>query len=1091
MVMKNVTKKIQKIPYLFLLMLFSFVTASAQKGITVRGTVLDSNGETIIGASVVLKGNNSIGTISDIDGNFVLTVPNEKSTLIVSYVGMKPQEVKVVSKGLFKVVLEDDTKQLEEVVVVGYGQQKKASVVGAITQTTGKVLERAAGISDIGAALTGNLPGVITTQSSGMPGEEEPKITIRGTSSWNNSDPLVLVDGIERPMSSVDIASVQSISVLKDASATAVYGVKGANGVILVTTKRGTEGAAQINIAANATMKIPSKLPNKLDSYDALMARNMAIEHELSLYPDSWSYIKPQSIINKYRNPANLEEAERYPNVDWQDVLFKDYAMSYNANVNVSGGTRFVKYFASVDYVHEGDLFDVFEQYILPVHIRIAFRFFQICRITILINYCLRLYVHEGDLFDVFDNGRDYNSGYGYDRINVRSNLDFQITKSTVFKVNVAGSNGYKKTPYNNSNYDSSADWSIAQQWAGAYNIAPDVFLPKYSDGSWGYYPNISNVTNSAENVSLGGTMTTTTTQITTDFALEQDLSFITKGLSARAMVSWDNTFVEWKRGINDLYNDAQHKWINPDTGEVSYKKSYDNNTGFDFMQGVMWNTEGGEVKNWATQRNLNYQAQLNWARSFGKHNVTLMGLFSRQETATGSEIPHYREDWAFRTTYNWADRYFIEYNGAYNGSEKFSKENRFAFFNSGAIGWMVSEEPFMKFLKERRILDMLKIRASYGEIGDDNVKTRWLYMNQWAYGGTSSLDVDRGESPYTWYRESAVGNSDVHWEKVKKLNFGIDYSFLDGLFAGSVEVFRDKRTDILVGGSDRAIPSYFGTTAVTANLGKVRTKGYELELRINKTFSNKMRVWANMSMTHAENKIHEKDDAPLLAGYQKVAGYAIGQNKAYIDNGYLNSYDDVIGSPQHDTNNSQRLPGDYYIVDFNGDGVVDSKDQAPYGYSDTPQNTYNATLGFEWKGFSAFVQFYGVNNVTRVVQLTSFGSQMNTVYDQGSWWSEAGDAADVVTPRWLSKVSGYSNGTQYYYDGSYIRLKNAEIAYTFTDGWVRKLGVKNLKIYLNGNNLWVWSKMPDDRESNFAGSGNQGAYPTVKRFNLGVKFTL
>lgn len=195
-------------------------------------------------------------------------------------------------------------------------------------------------------------------------------------------------------------------------------------------------------------------------------------------------------------------------------------------------------------------------------------------------------------------------------------------------------------------------------------------------------------------------------------------------------------------------------------------------------MQGVMWNTEGGEVKNWATQRNLNYQAQLNWARSFGKHNVTLMGLFSRQETATGSEIPHYREDWAFRTTYNWADRYFIEYNGAYNGSEKFSKENRFAFFNSGAIGWMVSEEPFMKFLKERRILDMLKIRASYGEIGDDNVKTRWLYMNQWAYGGTSSLDVDRGESPYTWYRESAVGNSDVHWEKVKKLNFGIDYSF-------------------------------------------------------------------------------------------------------------------------------------------------------------------------------------------------------------------------------------------------------------------------------------------------------------------------
>ena len=318
MVMKNVVKKNQKIPYLFLLMLFCCLMASAQSGITVRGTVFDNNGETVIGASVVLKGNNSIGTISDIDGNFVLTVPNEKSTLIVSYVGMQPQEVKVVSKGLFKVVLEDDTKQLEEVVVVGYGQQMKASVVGAITQTTGKVLERAAGFSDIGAALTGNLPGVITTQSSGMPGEEEPKITIRGTSSWNNSDPLVLVDGIERPMSSVDIASVQSISVLKDASATAVYGVKGANGVILVTTKRGTEGSAKIDVGFNATLKSPSKLPNKYDSYDALMFRNTAIEHELAVRPDSWDYIRPLSFIENYRIQTTIEQRERYPNVDWQ-----------------------------------------------------------------------------------------------------------------------------------------------------------------------------------------------------------------------------------------------------------------------------------------------------------------------------------------------------------------------------------------------------------------------------------------------------------------------------------------------------------------------------------------------------------------------------------------------------------------------------------------------------------------------------------------------------------------------------------------------------------------------------------------------------
>ena len=393
MVMKNVVKKNQKIPYLFLLMLFCCLMASAQSGITVRGTVFDNNGETVIGASVVLKGNNSIGTISDIDGNFMLTVPNENPTLIVSFVGMKTKEVKATSKGLIKITLEDDSQQLEEVVVVGYGQQKKASVVGAITQTTGKVLERAAGVSDIGAALTGNLPGVVTTQGTGMPGEEEPKITIRGASSWNNNeDPLVLVDGIERPMSSVDISSVQSISVLKDASATAVYGVKGANGVILVTTKRGTEGSAKIDVGFNATLKSPSKLPNKYDSYDALMFRNTAIEHELALRPDSWEYIRPQSFIENYRNQTTIEQRERYPNVDWQKALFKDNTMSYNANINISGGTKFVKYFASADYVH------------------------------------------EGDLFRVYDNGRGYNSGYGYDRINVRSNLDFNITKTTVLK---------------------------------------------------------------------------------------------------------------------------------------------------------------------------------------------------------------------------------------------------------------------------------------------------------------------------------------------------------------------------------------------------------------------------------------------------------------------------------------------------------------------------------------------------------------------------------------------------------------------------------------------------------------------------------
>ncbi len=1056
--MKQLESLVKRAVPALLLLLCSTLYAQAQgNGIDVRGTVVDNAGEPLIGASVIVKGNASQGTVTDFDGNFQLKVPSEQTVLVVSYVGMNTKELRVGKQRTFNVVLTDNT-QLTEVIVVGYGQQKKASVVGAITQTTGEVLERAAGISDIGSALTGNLPGVVTMSSSGMPGEEEPQIIIRGASSWNNSSPLVLVDGIERPMSSVDIQSVATISVLKDASATAVYGVKGANGVILITTKRGQEGKAQINVSANAIMKMPSKIPEKYDSYDALMARNVAVEHELNLYPESFAYVKPVSFIENYRNSdPNAKDdlgnliSERYPNVDWRKALFEDYAMSYNANLNVSGGTKFVKYFAGVDFVS------------------------------------------EGDLYKDFGNGRQYSTGYNYNRVSVRSNLDFNVTKSTVLKINIAGTNGKRKSPWNQDGW---SPWQESQRWNGIYNISPDVFLPKYSDGSWGFLPGSTNVDNGARSLALGGTETRTTTRINTDFVLEQQLDFITKGLSARGMIAWDNVFEEARRGINDLYNDPQDKWINPETGATVYKQPYEAYDRFDYTQGNKWTTNGGSVNNNATTRNLNYQLQLNYARSFGKHDVSAMGVFARQETAWGSMIPNYREDWVFRATYAYGGRYFLEYNGAYNGSEKFSSDNRFAFFNSGAIGWMISEEPFMKYLREKKIIDMLKIRASYGEIGDDNIQNaRFLYMDQWAYGGNTSLDVTQGTSPYAWYRESTVGNPNVHWETVKKTNIGIDYGLFGGLLAGAIEFFHDKRSDILVRGSERAVPAYFGQSPVTANLGEVSTNGYEIEVRFNKVLANKMRIWANLSMTHAENKVKVKDDQPLLPEYRKAAGYPIGQTHAFIDKGMMQTYDDIYGSPKMDANDSQKLVGDYYIIDFNGDGKVDNvNDFVPYGHPTTPENTYNATIGFEWKGFNCFAQFYGVTNVTRDVTMISFADVMvANVYDQGTWWSTDHLNADIVTPRFNTTPYQSYYGTQYLCDGSFIRLKNVEVGYTFTQPWIRKAGVNSLKVFVSGNNLWLWTRMPDDRESNFAANGNagNGAYPTMKRINLGIKINL
>ena len=1038
---------------------FCSLNAQAQK-IQVKGNLVDGTGEPLIGATVKVKGNAGVGAVTDFDGNFIISVPSENSTLVFTYVGMKTKEVKVGKKRELKLTLEDDNA-IGEVVVVGYGQQKKASVVGAITQTTGKVLERAGGVSDIGSALTGNLPGVITSSSSGMPGDEDPKIVIRGVSSWNSSDPLVLVDGIERPMSSVDIHSVQSISVLKDASATAVYGVKGANGVILITTKRGTEGKAKISASASSALKLVSKLPETYGSADALYYVNQAIKHELGLSPSSWGDIRSTDFINNYNAPAGsidpetgLLMSERYPDVDWQKELFKDYAMSYNANVNIAGGTKAVKYYAAIDYQHEGDLFREWE------------------------------------------NNRGYTSGYGFNRINVRSNLDFQLTKTTTLKANLSGSHGIRKSPYGLDK----GSWAETQLWQAAYSAPHDTFLPQYSDGAWGYFPkDTQGSPNSVTNLALSGEQSTTTTRINTDFTLEQDLSFITKGLKASALVSWDNVFVEASRGIDDRNHAAQYKYIDPVTGVVTYKEKPGGKNNFDFVETKAWKTDAGALNNNLTQRNLFYQAQLYWGRKFGQHDVTAMGVFNRSERATGSQFTNYREDWAFRTTYNYADRYMLEYNGAYNGSEKFSKDNRFAFFNSGAIGWNVANEKWFKPVAEtkvfgRNLVDILKLRYSYGEIGEDNVWERWLYQTTWAYGGKTHLDSTNpgNESIYTWYKEAKVGNPDIHWEKAIKKNFGIDYAFLGGLVAGSLEFFNEKRSDIMIAGSSRSVPFYFGASAPYMNKGRTKTTGYELEVRLKYDFANGIHAYANMNMTHAKNVVTEHDDPEMLPSYQKNVGYSIGQAKSYLDNGTAQSWDDVIAMTPHNTNDNQKLPGQYIITDFNGDGVIDTNDSAPYGYTGTPQNTYNATIGIDYKGFSIYAQFYGVTNVSRYVAFNSLPKPyLHTVFKEGAHWSTS--TPDGIPSLRMNSTPSYYEGTRFLYDGSFCRLKNLEVAYTWNGGWIKSLGLSMLKVYVNGNNLFLWTDMPDDRESNFAGTGlaSQGAYPTMKRINFGFKLEL
>ncbi|HWK98680.1 MAG TPA: TonB-dependent receptor [Parapedobacter sp.] len=1037
--MKN-KQLFRKIPLPVLLLLFGAFTVYGQSQHTISGTVADTNGESIAGAIVTVIEGDVKETLTDDNGAFSLRTSDRQVTLAISYIGMATQEVVVTAGTPVRIVMEFDARDIDEVVVVGYGQQKKESLVGAITQTTGEVLERTGGVTNLGTALTGNLPGVVTTTSSGMPGEEDPRIQIRAQTSWNNSNPLILVDGVERSMSAVDILSVDKISVLKDASATAVFGVKGANGVILITTKQGADGKAVIQLRSNMTAKVASKLPAKYDAYDALSLRNRVVENELMVSPAGWGNIRPEDILLKYRYPGSPDERDRYPNTDWEDELFRPYAMSYGTNASVSGGTENVKYFASADFIS------------------------------------------EGDLFKTFQNNRGYESGYGYTRTNVRSNLDFSLTKTTTFSTKLFGSKGVRKRPFGGADRGA---------WISVYLSAPDAMPPMYSDGTWAFFsPRNYDVPNSVYELALSGVGQETNTQLTSDFIIQQELDMITEGLSLRANYSLDNTFLEHERGINDLYNGPQRKWIDPETGNVFYEHPLNAGTQLDYTDMVRWSNQSGEVDKNETYRRINYSAQLNYNRSFGKHELGAMALWLRERFAEGSVFPRFREDWVFRATYGYDSKYFFEANGAYNGSEMFGPDYRFAFFPSLSAGWMISNE---KFMENVSFINTLKVRGSWGRIGDDNVNGRWLYRDQWGFGGNAQMGSPLQNTPYTFYRINTLGNPDIAWETVDKRNIGVEFQIFDGLLSGVVDVFRDERTDIIIGGGDRSIPSYFGQSAPSANLGRVEGKGYEFELRFNRRFNNDVRLWANLNMTRATNQVIYRDDPELLPAYQKNAGWQLGQTRTYLNHGFLQSWDDIYGSTERSSNNLLKLAGDYNVIDFNGDGIIDRFDSTPYMYSGSPQNTYNASFGVDWKGLSLFLQFYGVNNVTRDVRFPTFDTYpgSNVAFVEGTYWTKENGGGDAPLPRYSSLVPEGGNGTRYLYDGSYIRLKNAEIAYTLSGAAISRIGIKSWRFFLNGNNLFLWTKMPDDRESNFSGGSGGGAYPTMRRFNFGIDITL
>jgi TonB-linked SusC/RagA family outer membrane protein len=1037
------------------------IVAQADKKIT--GKVTDSSGAILPGVSIVVKGT-TIGTVTDVDGQFRLMVPNDAKTVVFSFIGMVTQEIAIDSKTVINIILQEQTVGLEEVVAVGYGVQKKESIVGSIVQTTNEQLKRTGGVIDLKQALTGQLPGITTITSSGEPGgtgrgESATEIYIRGRNTWNGGQPLILVDGVERAMDNLDVNEVESISVLKDASATAVFGVKGANGVILITSKRGVVGKAKLSFTYNAIAKQLSKVPASMDSYNALLIKNQSIERETVLNEPSWGEYLPNEIVNRYKLPQTAEYALIYPNVDWEKAMFKNIGMSHQASLNVQGGSNMVKYFGSLSYVHEGDMFKKYE------------------------------------------NNKGYKPNYDFDRYNFRSNLDFRLTNTTNLKVNLAGFYSQKNTNFANDGGTDAGFW----MWAAPYAMPPDVFLPQYPDGTWGYSPVLGfTKPNPVAVIYNVGIRETRQTQLNSDFALEQNLDIITRGLSSKFSLFYDNSIISEGgiRDANGISTNTPLKYINPDlyTGPTQDPSEYTvilPTTGaaqFDWYP-IPWviSQEVISAANRSTvipiKRRTMYQFQMNYARKFNLHNVTAMGLVKREKYANGSMFNNYREDWVFRATYDYSAKYLFEMNGAYNGSEQFGPGYRFAFFPSVALGWYVSNERFFKV----DWMNKLKLRFSSGLVGDDNVSgSRWLYSSQWTNTGVSSkLSANpNGASPYVWYKQGTIGNPDIHWEKSLKNNYGLEIGLFNNLISATYDYFSEDRTDVLLAGSSRNVPPFFGATPPSANLGRIKSHGHELEVKFDKPMANGIHYWLTLALAHTTNKIIIKDDPSLIANYSKEQGYAVGQTRSQVRSGFYNNWDQVYASVPQETSDLSKLPGYYNIFDFNGDGIIKADDSVPVGYPGVPQNTFNTSFGIDYKGFSVMIQMYGVNNVSRSVPLQNFSGYTDLVFAHvADYWSKDNQNATSFLPRW--RTSGQFIGDYFLYDASYLRLKTAEVAYTFQDKWVKNVGLSALKIFLNGENLFFWSKLPDDRDAaNSGGFSSQGTYPTVKRLNLGFNLT-
>ena len=994
--------------------------------VKVAGVVMDENGEALIGVNVKVKDTDT-GMVTDLDGRFRLTNVPVGGTLVFSYLGYKTLEIKYTSdKERERIGMAPDLSELDEVVITGRGSQRKISVVGAVTNIEAKDLQVPA--SSVTNMLGGRVPGIIAMTRSGEPGNDFSEFWIRGISTFGaNQSALVLIDGIEGNLNDLDPADIESFSVLKDASAAAVYGTRGANGVVVVTTKRGKAGKMQINLKANTTYSYSPRMPEYADAYQyaSLVNEARAVRGNTPLYSDT-----ELALYQKGLDP------DLYPNVNWRDVILKDHVWNTQAHMSLSGGGENARYYVSLGLLNNEALFKQ-------------------------------------------DKASPYSANVDYHKYNFRANIDANVTRTTTLSLNM-------ETVFVTQNSPGFGDNNNAL-WQAQANLPPTLVPVRYSNGQLPAYGVNGNEISPYVQLNYTGYRAVERYSTKTNLMLRQDLGMFVKGLAVQGLfsLSTNGTHTVLNSMMPDLY------FVDPKVGRYP-----------DGSLRTQRKVEKKDLKSSqlsSSNREYYFEAQANYERVFNSdHRVTGLFHYYRQEIkdsgwgdGTFDVIPRRYQAFSARATYSYKDTYLVEGNLGYTGSENFNAGNRYGVFPAIALGWIPTQYDFVS--KALPFLNYLKIRGSYGQVGNDRLSVRFPYLTIMKSTGSGIW----GGNAVT---EEQLGAKNMQWETTTKLDLGIDGKLFDNRIDFTVDFYRNKTKGIFQKRESVPYESGLNASLPFANIGSMSAWGLDGNASYTQSITKDLSFILRGNFTLARNKVDYWEQSGINFSYQSWSGVPYGIHRGLIAEGLFKDEADIISSPKQTFMEKVR-PGDIKYKDVNGDGVVNDDDVVPLSYSSIPQIQYGLALEFNYKNFRINALFEGVKNVQYFLGGNGYypfaggttGNLLALVADQSNRWTPASYSGDASTenpnarfPRLTYGVNENNNRASTFWltDGSYVRLKNVELSYRLPDKWMKKSKVfESVTVSLVGENLHVWDKVKlwDPAQA----SDNGAVYPLQRKYTL------